>query len=120
VGIDATIYPRKQDLIFRNDTGNHILVQAYSKDFKAFVHFYGKSDGRNVALQGPFFNSSPSEQIEPLLHRPLDGHEIAWIQTITRQDGSQEQSVILSRYESIPRSLKQQYATLPQADSGQG
>ncbi len=52
-GFDATIYPGVSDLKFINDTGGHILIQTKIEGTKLFVEFYGSSNGRQVAMDGP-------------------------------------------------------------------
>ncbi len=110
VGIDATIFPHQQDLTFRNDTGNFILIEAYSRGFEAFVNFYGTSDGRSTTLEGPFFSSNVTSEVDTLLPHPLADNEIAWVRHLQFSDGSKKDEPILSRYLSIPRKLPQQYA----------
>ena len=109
VGIDATIFPHSQDLTFVNDTGNYLLVQAYSREFEAAVHVYGHSDGRAVTLRGPYFSTSASSVMEQL-QRTLRNNEIAWLQTVRSVDGSEATNVIFSRYLEIPRRLRSEYA----------
>jgi vancomycin resistance protein YoaR len=116
VGIDATVFPGKQDFTFLNDTGNYLLLQAYTKDFEAAVHLYGVPDGRSVTLAGPFFSTNTTEQTQTLLGTKLRGNEIGWLQTIRFADGSEKINPILSRYLSIPKRLYAEY-TQPGARS---
>lgn len=53
VGLDATIFVPSVDLQFRNDTGNYILIQAYTKANELYFDFYGTSDGRIVEVSKP-------------------------------------------------------------------
>lgn len=53
-GLDATIYLGGQDLKFMNDTPSAILIQSYAEDSNAYFKFYGTSDGRTVAMDGPY------------------------------------------------------------------
>ncbi|MBI3332419.1 VanW family protein [Candidatus Peregrinibacteria bacterium] len=110
-GLDATIYPGQQNLTFRNDTGNYILVQAYYDGFEATVNFYGTSDGRKVALDGPYFTANAPEGLT-INERALYGNEIAWIQTITRADGTEYKNTILSRYKLLPKSVVAKHVEL--------
>lgn len=52
-GLDATIYSPWPDFKFKNDTGNHILVQGYVDGFEATFELYGTSDGRKSSVDGP-------------------------------------------------------------------
>jgi len=48
IGTDATIYDPYPDLRFINDTGNYLLVQAYTIGVNLYVEFWGVKDGRIV------------------------------------------------------------------------
>jgi vancomycin resistance protein YoaR len=52
-GLDATIYPGVVDLKFQNDTGAAILVDTRVEGNRLYFDFYGTSDNRQVAVQGP-------------------------------------------------------------------
>lgn len=52
-GLDATVYHPSVDFQFKNDTSNHILIQAYTSGTTLFIDLYGTSDGRNVILSKP-------------------------------------------------------------------
>ncbi len=110
VGIDATIYPYRQDLTFRNDTGNFVLIEAYYHGFEATVNFYGTPDGRVTTMEGPFFSTNASSDLTSLLQRTLSDNEIAWIRHLQLPDGSKKSEVIVSKYLSIPRKLHEEYA----------
>lgn len=117
VGIDATVFPGKQDLTFVNDTGNYLLFQAYTDGTEAVVQIYGTPDGRKTEVSGPYFSSSdltdfPSEERQPR------SNEIAWVQHINFPDGREEKEVIVSRYTSLPRSLAKKYETTVHASAG--
>jgi len=53
-GFDATIYPGSSDLKFTNDTPGPILIQTHIENKKIIFEVYGKSDGRNVTMNGPY------------------------------------------------------------------
>jgi len=53
-GLDATIYPGIVDLKFKNDTGEYILIQSRIKGTKLTFEIYGKNDGREVIVDGPY------------------------------------------------------------------
>ncbi len=105
VGVDATIFPGAQDLTFVNDTGHPILILSRYEGEDAYVELYGTPDGRQVALDGPFFSTTDTS-IFSVNGAPLRNNEIGWSQTITRPDGSVEHGQIVSRYKSVPTSLK--------------
>ncbi len=111
VGIDATIFPKAQDLRFTNDSGHYLLIQSYTEDDEAYVNIYGTPDGRSVAMEGPYFSVNAPEWLR-VNGRPLKGNEIAWVRHVTASDGSVRDETIVSRYSGIPRSLPQRYASL--------
>ncbi len=53
-GLDATIYLGVSDVKFINDTPAHLLIQSYTDGAHAYFKIYGTSDGRTVALDGPY------------------------------------------------------------------
>jgi hypothetical protein len=107
VGIDATIFPGKQDLTFVNDTDSYLLVQAYEDGFDAYVNIYGKDDGREVDLQGPFFASTAHMSSTDL--SGLHHNEIAWVHKVRYSDGRETENIVRSQYRAIPRTLAQKY-----------
>ena len=52
-GFDATIFNPGVDFKFKNDTGHHVLIQAYSEGNNLYVNFYGTSDGRVAEVSRP-------------------------------------------------------------------
>ncbi|MEK7116216.1 MAG: VanW family protein [Patescibacteria group bacterium] len=52
-GTDATIYEPKPDMRFLNDTGHHILINAYTKGDAVFFEFWGTKDGRVIEQTRP-------------------------------------------------------------------
>ncbi|OGJ68880.1 hypothetical protein A3H22_04375 [Candidatus Peribacteria bacterium RIFCSPLOWO2_12_FULL_55_15] len=105
VGLDATIFPGSQDLVFTNDTSSYLLMQAATEGKDAIVNIYGVPDGRHVALEGPYFAATVPDDL--LVHgRKLREKEIAWIQHIVRPDGEEQENVILSSYKKgIPNQV---------------
>ena len=63
-GVDATIYLPKPDLSFRNDTGNHILVQTKMVGTTLYFYFYGTKTKSGV-IRGPFFVTGSSDATQP-------------------------------------------------------
>jgi vancomycin resistance protein YoaR len=109
VGIDATVFPGQQDLVFVNDTPHHLLIQAEVTGYGAYVRIYGTPDGRNVELRGPYFaQNAPEGFLVP--DRPIRGNEIAWVQNVRYSDGSTRDYIVLSRYKAIPKRVVQEYA----------
>lgn len=52
-GLDATIYYPSIDFQFKNDTGHHILIQAYVEGTSMTVNLFGTSDGRISTVSTP-------------------------------------------------------------------
>lgn len=59
VGFDATVYEPSPDLIFKNDTGNYILIWSTVDVPNVTLTFsiYGTSDGRWAKMIGPFVSN---------------------------------------------------------------
>ncbi len=110
VGIDAAVFPGRQDLVFRNDTPGHLLIQAAWQGEDAYVRLYGTTDGRSATLMGPYFRTNaPADLL--VNGRALRGNEIAWLQDVRRPDGTVTRTVVLSGYRGMPASLARKYAT---------
>lgn len=109
VGIDATIFPGSQDLVFTNDTGNYILLQAYDDGYDAYVNIYGTPDGRSVALEGPYFTVNAPDDLQ-INGRAITQNEIAWLHTVWYPDGREVQSTVVSRYKVLPSYVRNEYA----------
>lgn len=109
VGIDATVYPGTQDLSFKNDTGNPIIIQSYTTDENdAVVNFYGVPDGRQVVLDGPYFSRTAPPDIL-VNERDMRTNEIVWVQNVIFPSGEETRNLIVSRYKSIPQNLSKEY-----------
>lgn len=52
-GLDATVFSPSVDFQFKNDTANHILIQAYTIGTTLYVDLYGTSDSRVATLTQP-------------------------------------------------------------------
>ena len=61
-GFDATTFVPTVDLKFKNDTGNHILIQTVTDTDNLALTFtlYGKSDGRKVEISNPVISNVSS------------------------------------------------------------
>ncbi len=102
LGIDATIYPGKQDLTFTNDTPGDIVILAHTNDkHEGFVSLYGVDDGRTVAMDGPYLGATAPEWMQ-VNGRPVSSREVVWNQTITRADGTVTNNLIVSNYSKMP------------------
>ena len=109
VGIDATIYPGSQDLVFLNDTDNHIVIQAYNEGDDAYVNIYGTPDGRSVELKGPYFASTAPSGFT-YRGRRMSQNEIVWVQQVRYPNGAVKEYEIGSRYKELPQSIAREYA----------
>jgi vancomycin resistance protein YoaR len=101
VGLDATIFPGKQDFRFKNDTGGPIIMQAYTEGDEATINLYGYDDNRSVTLSGPYF--AGTEGILPD-GKKIRANEIVWTRTVQSAAGTST-DIVASRYQAIPRSL---------------
>ena len=63
-GVDATIYLPNPDMQFRNDTGNHILIQTELIGTTLRFRFYGTKTKSGV-IRGPFYISGDSDHTKP-------------------------------------------------------
>jgi vancomycin resistance protein YoaR len=110
VGLDATVFPRVQDLQFKNDTDAPVVLQAYIQGKTVFVSLYGKKDGRSVTLEGPYFASS--KERHPQLGT-LDNKQIGWVRTVEYGDGKIRSERLVSTYaKPVWRYVPQKYAGL--------
>lgn len=109
VGIDATIYPGTQDLVFLNDTGNYLVIQAYRDGSDAYVNVYGTPDGRTVELNGPYFARTAPKDFRYMNRRQIASNEIVWRQRVSYPDGRLTVYDIASRYKELPMTLANEY-----------
>lgn len=75
-GFDATVYAPTVDLEFKNDTQNHVLIQAYTNRSNSTLTFYlyGTGDARKVKLTSPVITNEvaapqPQYNDDPTLPR---------------------------------------------------
>ncbi len=118
-GLDATIYLGSQDLKFKNDTGNDILVQTFvDNDAELYVIFYGTSDGRSVKMDGPYISGNTSAgkplyiaspDISPGKYKQTEkahnGFKALWYRYITFPDGTTKTETINSSYRAVPSKI---------------
>jgi vancomycin resistance protein YoaR len=74
VGFDATVFDPSPDLVFKNDTGNYLLIWSYVDvpNTTLTFEFYGTADGRTTKMVGPFVSGetpppAPLYQDDPTL-----------------------------------------------------
>ena len=53
LGIEATIYPPAVDMKFRNDTDQHILIDARTDAGNVYITMYGTRPNREIDVEGP-------------------------------------------------------------------
>lgn len=67
-GVDATIYQPHPDVRFKNDTGNHILIQYAIKGNDLTFEFWGTKDGRKAERTKPkvwgWVSPAPTKMVE--------------------------------------------------------
>lgn len=103
VGMDATVFPGKQDMKFENDTeGPLVLLGRTDSEDNAYSTIYGIDDGRHVVLDGPYFGYTHKE---PVMGRTLRGGEVAWVQRVTKPDGSVREQLQVAQYSGLPKSV---------------
>jgi len=61
-GFDATVYPPHPDLRFINNTEGYILIQRRIEGNKLFFEMYGKDEGREVKVKGPYVYERDTEK----------------------------------------------------------
>jgi len=80
-GTDATIYNPKPDLLFTNDTANHILIQARIVKDDIYFDFWGTKDERKVEVGAPVIynikSAGPTIKIETTALKP---GETQWLE----------------------------------------
>ena len=103
MGLDATVFPGQQDMKFENDTpGPLLLVGKTDEGDNAYSTLYGIDDGRDVSLEGPYFGYTHGE---PVLGRTLRSSEVAWIQRVTKPDGTVREQLQVAQYGKLPKSV---------------
>lgn len=108
VGIDATIFPGSQDLVFTNDSEHPLIIQSYTDGYDAHVKIFGTPDNRTVALEGPYFTKTAPEGFT-YNGRQIASNEIVWVQNVTYPNGETREYKIGSRYKTMPQSLAAKY-----------
>lgn len=89
-GFDATVYKPAPDLRFRNDMPSPVLIKTSIAGTRVIFEVWGKSDGRQVTINGPFVTAK----------RP-DGSLIAAVAQIVKKNGkSLREANFVSHYQS--------------------
>lgn len=89
-GYDATVYSPNPDLAFTNDTGQPVYIETKIIGRRLIFDVWGKSDGRQVTVNGPFTTS----------RRP-DGSLTAAVAQIVKKNGkSVREQNFVSHYQS--------------------
>ena len=113
MGMDATVFPGKQDMRFENDTpGPMILVGSTDDADNAYSTIYGIDDGRAVSLEGPYFGSNHKD---PVMGRTLRGNEVAWVQRVTAADGTVREDLQVAQYSQLPKSVALEFEPVTHA-----
>lgn len=103
VGMDATVFPGKQDMTFENDTpGPMILLGRTDEHDNAYSTLYGIDDDRDVVLDGPYFGYTHKD---PVMGRTLRSNEVAWVQRVTHADGTVREQLQVAQYTGLPKSV---------------
>lgn len=99
LGLDATVYPPSVEMQFVNDTPNHILMQSFTVESKAYYNFYGTNTNRSVHMIGPYYSawtSPPPKKIEysdnlgpgvtQIVGHSVPGVSVTWYRYVTYTD----------------------------------
>lgn len=119
-GLDATVYIGGPDLKFENDTGHHMLLQAYTKNkHELYIILYGTDDGRQVEMDGPYISNktNPSEVVyqevgtlplgvQKKIERAHIGFNALWYRYITMPNGEKKTEEITSKYQTMPAKVQ--------------
>lgn len=107
VGLDAAVFPGKQDMLFENDTqGPMILVGMTDDQDNAYSTIYGIDDNRIVVLDGPYFGYTHKE---PLMGKTLSNNQVGWIQRVTKSDGTTRDQLLVAQYLQLPKSVAMEF-----------
>lgn len=107
MGLDATVFPGRQDMQFTNDTpGPMILVGMTDDADNAYSTLYGVEDDRAVTMEGPYFGYTHTE---PVMGRTLRNGEVAWIQHVQNADGTTRDQLLVAQYTGLPKSVALEY-----------
>lgn len=117
VGLDATVFPKQQDLQFKNDTRGLLIVQSFTEGDEAFVNIYGIDDGRAVTMTGPYFGTTAPKDLL-VKGKKVRNNEVVWIRKLLFADGAEKEEILLSRYKSVPQSLAKKWSAVTEIVRG--
>jgi len=107
VGLDAAVFPGKQDMLFENDTqGPMILLGMTDEQDNAYSTIYGIDDNRSVVLDGPYFGYTHKE---PVMGKTLGNNQVGWIQRVTKADGTTRDQLLVAQYLQLPKSVAMEF-----------
>src|SRR3989344_1925602 len=115
-GTDATLYDPAPDFRFKNDTGNHILIQTYMdlEEQKLYFTLWGTSDGRSGYYESPvvekWIPTGPTQYIETTslpvgtekCQHAFKGAEASFKYVRKLSSGEVEETVFESYYRPLP------------------
>ena len=117
LGLDATVYPPTVEMQFVNDTPNHMLIQSFTIDNKAYYNFYSTKTNRTVHMIGPYYSgwfSPPDKKIEysdnlapgetQVVGHAVPGANVTWYRYVTYNDEEDTSFIetIYSKYQARP------------------
>jgi len=98
-GLDATYFENGQDLVFHNDTDQHIVLQSFTEGQFAHVKLYGSKTNRDVVMAGPYYSNwrgapapvtEVSDTLAPgqtqVVGNPVNGVDVFWERFVTYPD----------------------------------
>ncbi len=116
-GTDATIYPTRVDMKFKNDTPGALLIQSFVDDeSRAFFIYYGTKDSRMSEVFGPYISNrreAPKEErIAYTTDIPVgekrkaserhDGMDAVWYRKVQREGTGATLERYFSAYQTRP------------------
>jgi vancomycin resistance protein YoaR len=118
-GLDASIYVGGIDLKFINDTGQHVLMQAYvENDYELFVIIYGTDDERVIELDGPYLSDQrspgtteyvPTSELPAGVSKQVQqahgGFRTLWFRYLTDKKGEIHKEEIRTNYRAVPAKI---------------
>lgn len=118
-GLDATIFLGGPDLKFKNDTGHHLLLQAYTEGgYELYVVLYGTPDGRRVEMEGPYISRHvgppPDEYVETTnlpvgatknMEHAHPGFDALWYRHLFDKDNKETKEPIETSYRAMPEKI---------------
>lgn len=118
-GLDATIYLGGPDFRFKNDTGQHILIETYTEnDYELYIIFYGTADGRRVEMEGPYLsnyhNPGPTIYVETTdlspgqtkqVEKAHTGFNALWYRHLFDANGKETVEPLKTEYKAVANKI---------------